>query len=51
MAPLIYCQDPWAGRVVRAANTRELHVLRSPFIIPYTVVANRVVILAVIHTF
>ncbi|PHR90872.1 MAG: type II toxin-antitoxin system mRNA interferase toxin, RelE/StbE family [Robiginitomaculum sp.] len=46
----ILIEYPGAGRVGRVPNTRELIVSRLPFIIPYTVVANRVIILAVMHT-
>lgn len=40
---------PHIGRPGRVANTRELVVPSTPFIIPYRVHEGRVVILAVIH--
>ena len=40
---------PAIGRMGRVPNTRELVVPGLPFILPYTVDNNRVVILAVIH--
>ena len=41
---------PHIGRPGRVANTRELVVPSTPFIVPYRVHAGRVIILAVIHT-
>lgn len=40
---------PHIGRPGRVANTRELIVPSTPFIIPYRVHEGRVIILAVIH--
>lgn len=40
---------PSIGRPGRVPNTRELVVSGLPFILPYTVVENRVLILAVMH--
>ncbi len=41
---------PESGRPGRLPNTRELRVPGLPFFLPYTVLRNRVVILAVIHS-
>lgn len=41
---------PHIGRPGRVANTRELVVPSTPFIVPYRVHEGRVVVLAVIHT-
>lgn len=42
-------QHPAIGRAGRVPDTRELMIAGLPFILPYTVDENRVVILAVLH--
>lgn len=43
-------QNPFVGRAGRIAGTRELTVVRFPFMLAYRVEAGEVQILAVIHT-
>jgi plasmid stabilization system protein ParE len=38
------------GRPGRVEGTRELVVPRTPYIIPYTVIGDRVMILSIIHS-
>jgi toxin ParE1/3/4 len=40
---------PYLGRPGRVANTRELVVTSTPFIVAYRVVSDRIEILAVFH--
>src|SRR4051812_23185229 len=41
--------SPDSGRVGRVADTRELAVPRTPYVVAYTVVDNQFVVLAIIH--
>jgi addiction module RelE/StbE family toxin len=41
---------PYLGRPGRVANTRELVVISTPFIVAYRVVGDRTEILAVFHS-
>lgn len=43
-------QNPMMGRVGRVAETRELALLRFPFVLAYRVDAEEVHVLSVIHT-
>lgn len=40
---------PFAGRPGRMRNTRELIILRTPFIASYRVMDDRIIILRVLH--
>ena len=40
---------PGMGRLGRISGTRELVVTRTPFIVPYRVIGDRLEIIAVIH--
>ena len=42
-------ETPHLGRPGRVERTRELVVPHTPYIVPYTVIGDRLVILAVIH--
>jgi toxin ParE1/3/4 len=41
--------QPSLGRPGRVSGTRELVVPATPYIVAYTVIANQIVVLAVIH--
>lgn len=41
--------NPSIGRVGRVLNTKELVVVGTPYIIPYTVAGDMVIILRVLH--
>ena len=42
-------ENPWIGRPGRVIDTRELAVSGTPYLIPYTVADDAVVILRVLH--
>lgn len=43
-------QFPFSGRVGRSKGTRELVVPGPPYVIPYRIVDNVILILSVVHT-
>ena len=42
--------SPYAGRPGRVANTRELVIAKTPYIVAYRIAAGRITVLAVIHS-
>jgi addiction module RelE/StbE family toxin len=45
----LICRFPYAGRIGRVENSRELSITRTPFVMVYEIQGERIIVLAILR--